>query len=78
MDLPTDIEIIGDLAKVKISEKVYPYRFTVGQVVQDKNPKLRAVYCYDKDGKLECIAGAKGRVKTITIEDKARFKLDIS
>jgi len=30
MDLPTDIEIIGDLAKVKISEKVYPYRFTVG------------------------------------------------
>ena len=32
-ELPTDIEIIGDLARVKMTEKVYPHRFIVGRVI---------------------------------------------
>lgn len=51
----------------------------------DKNPKLRTVVC--KVGQiesefryynLECIAGEKDKYETIQIEDKVRFKVDVS
>ena len=54
-------------------------------MVLDKNPKLRTVVTkigqieslfrfYD----LECIAGEKDNYETIQVEDKVRFKVDVS
>lgn len=44
-DVPKGFEIIGDIAHMNINSQVFPYRYQVGQVVLDKNPKLRTVVC---------------------------------
>jgi tRNA (guanine37-N1)-methyltransferase len=65
-DVPSGFEIIGDIAHMNLNDKQFPFRYQVGQVVLDKNPKLRSVVC--KIGQiesqfrfyeLECIAGQK-------------------
>ena len=84
-EIPSGFEIIGDIAHLNLSKSVYDQRYEVGQVVLDKNPNLRTVVCkigaiqsefryYD----LDCIAGEKDNYETIQIEDKVRFKVDIS
>ena len=71
-EVPSGFEIIGDIAHMNLNEKQFPFRYQVGQVVLDKNPKLRTVVC--KIGQiesefrfynLECIAGEKDKYETI-------------
>jgi tRNA (guanine37-N1)-methyltransferase len=61
------------------------FRYTIGQVVLDKNPIIRTVVTkigqiestfrfYD----LECIAGEASSYETLVLEDKVRFKVDVS
>mmetsp|Transcript_18011 Transcript_18011/g.24147 ORF Transcript_18011/g.24147 Transcript_18011/m.24147 type:complete len:163 (+) Transcript_18011:483-971(+) len=62
-----------------------PYRRVIGQVIMDKNATIKTVVSkigqiettfrfYD----LECIAGDDSTYETIHVEDKVRFKVDIS
>ena len=39
-EVPSGFEIIGDIAHMNLNEKQFPFRYQVGQVVLDKNPKL--------------------------------------
>ena len=84
-DRPSGFEVIGDIAHMNLHESLLDYRFQIGQVVLDKNKNLRTVVrkvgqiesefrFYD----LECIAGEKDNYETIQVEDKVRFKVDIS
>ena len=62
-----------------------PYRSIIGQVIMEKNPivktvitkvgEINATYRYYD---LECIAGDDSTYETIHIEDKVRFKVDVS
>lgn len=71
-DIPSGFEVIGDVAHLNLLESTFPHRFQIGQVVLDKNPRLRVVVCkigriqaefrfYD----LECVAGEEGKYETI-------------
>ena len=84
-EIPSGFETIGDIVHMNFTKKAFPFRYVVGQVVLDKNPKIRSVIC--KIGfidniyrvyNLECIAGEKGNYGTIHIEDKVRFNVDVS
>ncbi len=61
-----------------------PFKLQIGQVILDKNPSLRTVVT--KIGhidstyrfyELECIAG-EPKYETLVIEDKVKFKVDVS
>ena len=45
MDVPKGFETIGDIAHLNLSKIAQPLKFEIGQVVLDKNPKLRTVVC---------------------------------
>ena len=45
MDVPKGFETIGDIAHLNLSKIAQPLKFQIGQVVLDKNPKLRTVVC---------------------------------
>lgn len=62
-----------------------PYRKVIGQVILEKSPSIKTVVA--KIGQiettfrfyhLECIAGDDSTYETIHVEDKVRFKVDIS
>ena len=71
-DIPSGFEVIGDVAHLNLIDSTFPFRFQIGQVILDKNPRLRVVVC--KVGKieaefrfyhLECIAGEEDKYETI-------------
>ena len=70
---------------MNLSERQMPYRSVIGEVILDKNATLKTVVTkigqinstyrfYD----LECIAGDDSSYETVHVEDKVRFKVDIS
>jgi len=84
-EIPSGYETIGDIAHLNLSFKQLEHKHLIGQVVLDKNPSLRTVVAklgqiestyrfYD----LECIAGDSSSYETTVLEDKVRFKVDIS
>ncbi|CAD7935598.1 unnamed protein product [Amoebophrya sp. A25] len=42
--IPSAFETVGHLAHLNLRDELWPYRRTIGQVVLEKNPSLRAVY----------------------------------
>lgn len=44
-EIPSGFETIGDIAHLNLNKKQFPHRYTVGQVVIDKNPNIRTVVC---------------------------------
>lgn len=84
-DIPSGFETIGDIAHMNLTGKLFDYRYLIGEVVLDKNPALRTVVTkigqiestyrfYD----LECIAGDSSNYETMVVEDKVKFKVDVS
>lgn len=76
---------MGDIAHLNLFGKIFDYRYVIGQVVLDKNPMIRTVVTkvgqiestfrfYD----LECIAGDASSFESTVIEDKVKFKVDVS
>jgi tRNA (guanine37-N1)-methyltransferase len=70
---------------MNLTGKIFDYRYLIGRVVLEKNPTIRTVVTklgqiestfrfYD----LECIAGDDSSYETVVLEDKVRFKVDIS
>ena len=62
-----------------------PYRNIIGEVIKDKNPSIHTVVT--KVGQIQatyrfydlvCIAGDDSSYETIHVEDKVRFKVDVS
>ena len=85
MEIVGGFETVGDIAHLNLSEKQMPHKFAIGQVLLDKNPTLKKVVTkvgqidstfrfYD----LECIAGDATSFETTQVEDKVRFRLDVS
>ncbi|CDW90618.1 UNKNOWN [Stylonychia lemnae] len=84
-EVPSGYETVGDVAHMNLMGKLFDHRYVIGQVVLDKNPSLRTVVTkigqiestyrfYD----LECIAGDSSTYETIVLEDKVRYKVDVS
>ena len=76
---------MGDIAHMNLSKEQMPYKSIIGQVMLDKNSVLRSVVTkighinseyrfYD----LECIAGDSSSFETNLVEDKVKFKVDVS
>ena len=84
IEIPGGYEAIGDVAHLNLHVNQMPFKLQIGQVILDKNPSLRTVVT--KIGhidstyrfyELECIAG-EPKYETIVIEDKVKFKVDVS
>lgn len=84
IEIPGGFEAIGDVAHLNLHVNQMPFKLQIGQVILDKNPSLRTVVT--KIGhidstfrfyELECIAG-EPKYETIVIEDKVKFKVDVS
>jgi len=84
IEIPGGYETIGDVAHLNLHVNQLPFKLQIGQVILDKNPSLRTVVT--KIGhidstyrfyELECIAG-EPNYETIVIEDKVKFKVDVS
>lgn len=84
-EVPSGFETVGDIAHMNLTGKLFDYRYLIGRVVLEKNPTIRTVVTklgqiestfrfYD----LECIAGDNSSYETVVLEDKVRFKVDIS
>lgn len=41
--IPSGFESIGSIAHVNLNEKLYPYKYIIGQLIIDKNPKIEKV-----------------------------------
>jgi len=39
------VELIGTITRIEVSDELIPFRYLIGQVIIDKNPKLRSVIC---------------------------------
>ena len=75
-DVPKGFQIVGDVATVGLNEKLMPHKNIIGQIILDKNEKLRTVAAREGDAdentgfkNLICIAGQKDRYETLHIED---------
>ena len=84
-EVPSGFETIGDIAHMNLTGKLFDYRYLIGAVVLEKNPTIRTVVTklgqiestyrfYD----LECIAGDDSSYESIVLEDKVKFKVDVS
>lgn len=85
VEVPGGFETVGTIAHLNLSEEQMSYRKVIGQVILDKNAMLSTVV--SKIGQIEstyrfydlvCIAGESSSYETIHVEDKVRFKVDIS
>jgi tRNA (guanine37-N1)-methyltransferase len=85
LEVPTGFELVGDIAHMNLSQDQMPYRFIIGQTILDKNKNLRSVVA--KIGKIEskfrfyeceCIAGDPSEMLATVVEDKIRFRVDIT
>jgi tRNA (guanine37-N1)-methyltransferase len=83
--VPSGFETIGDIAHMNLTGKLFDYRYLIGRVVLEKNPIIRTVVTklgqiestfrfYD----LECIAGDDSTYESVVLEDKVKFKVDVS
>lgn len=83
--MPSGFETIGDIAHMNLTGKLFDYRYLIGRVVLEKNPIIRTVVTklgqiestfrfYD----LECIAGDDSTYESVVLEDKVKFKVDVS
>ena len=84
-EIPSGYETIGDIAHLNLTGKLFDHRYVIGEVILDKNPQLRTVVTkigqiestyrfYD----LECIAGDASSFESVVMEDKVKFKVDVS
>jgi tRNA (guanine37-N1)-methyltransferase len=84
-EIPSGFETVGDIAHMNLTGRCFDLRYLIGQVVLEKNPMIRTVVTkvgqiestfrfYD----LECIAGEENNYETTVLEDKVRFKVDVS
>ncbi|MFN3383469.1 MAG: class I SAM-dependent methyltransferase [Archaeoglobaceae archaeon] len=80
--LPRSYKVIGDLAIVKIDEKVADFKERIGGAILESNPRLKAVWRDVSRGgmirkpKLELLAGEGS--ETLHVENGCYFKLDIT
>lgn len=84
-EVPSGFETIGDIAHLNLTGKLFDLRYLIGQVVLDKNPIIRTVVT--KVGQIEstfrfydldCIAGDETSFESEVLEDKVKFKVDVS
>jgi tRNA (guanine37-N1)-methyltransferase len=84
-EVPSGFETVGDIAHMNLTGKLFDYRYIIGKVVLEKNPIIRTVVTkigqiestfrfYD----LECIAGDDSNYESMVLEDKVKFKVDVS
>ena len=84
-DIPSGFETVGDIAHMNLTGTLFDHRYAIGQVVLDKNQIIRTVVTkigqiestyrfYD----LECIAGDATSFESTVLEDKVKFKVDVS
>lgn len=85
IEVPGGFEMVGDIAHMNLLKSQMEHKKIIGEVIMDKNPMLRSVVTkighiestfrfYD----LECIAGDSSNFETTVVEDKVRFRVDIS
>lgn len=84
VEIPGGYEAVGHVAHLNLNPLQMPYKYLIGRILTDKVPAITTVVT--KIGhieatfrfyKLECIAG-EPNYETIVVEDKVRFKVDIS
>lgn len=84
-EIPSGFETVGDIAHMNLTGKLFDFRYLIGQVVLEKNPIIRSVVT--KIGQIEstfrfydldCIAGDDSTFETELLEDKVKFKVDVS
>lgn len=85
VEIPGGFETIGTIVHLNLSDTQMPYRKIIGEVIKDKNPSINTVVA--KIGQIQttfrfydliCVAGDDSTYETIHVEDKVRFKVDIS
>lgn len=80
--LPKGYKVIGDLAIVKLNDKIAEFGEKIGEAILESNPRLKAVWReISKEGmmrrpKLELLAGQGS--ETVHVENGCYFKLDIT
>eukprot|EP00938_MAST-03A_sp_MAST-3A-sp1_P005494 g5494.t1 len=81
-EIPSSFEQCGTLARINIRDELMPYRYVIGQVILEKNKRVRTVVC--KKGMiesefrtlpLEIVAGDNNTIVT-TIEHGTKFRFD--
>jgi len=84
-EIPSGFETVGDIAHMNLTGRLFDFRYLIGQVVLEKNPIIRSVVT--KIGQIEstfrfydldCIAGDDSTFETELLEDKVKFKVDVS
>ena len=84
IEIPGGFEQVGDIAHLNLSDEQLPHKKIIGQAILEKHPlrtvitrigHIDSVFRYYA---LECIAGDDSSYETQLMEDKVRFKVDIS
>lgn len=83
-EVPSAFETIGHIAHLNIRHDLMGYRYIIGQVLLDKNPKLKTVLT--KVGSIEnefrvfdhVILAGEDEMKTVVVQGGFRFHLDFS
>lgn len=84
VEVPGGFEAVGHIAHLNLSNAQMPFKRQIGQAIIDKNPaistvvtKLGHIESTFRFYELECIAGSPN-YEAIVVEDKVRFKVDVS
>ncbi|KAL4423839.1 hypothetical protein ABPG75_001140 [Micractinium tetrahymenae] len=84
MEVPSSFESVGHIAHLNLREELLPYKFIIGQVILDKNPRLQTVVnkvaSIENEFRvfpMELLAGKQG-METEVRQHGARFRLDFS
>lgn len=84
MEVPSSFESVGHIAHLNLREELLPFKYIIGQVILDKNPRLQTVVnkvaSIENEFRvfpMELLAGKEG-METEVRQHGARFKLDFS